>query len=160
MKESIVQKLAQIFLVELSKTVPITHWRMPVEKRVVNGVTIFNQLKGFSDILICYRGLFVSAEAKATKGKQRETQKAFQEKLENADGEYFIFRSLHELSANLKRIAETHLESEIAKKDSLLMDELIDDLCNRKQIKPYLDQSPKADVAFAPHNDKECRIPF
>jgi len=30
-RESIIQKLARVYLVELSKVLPIEHWRIPVE---------------------------------------------------------------------------------------------------------------------------------
>jgi len=75
MLESPIQKVGRLFLSMCGSHFPIQHWRIPVEGRWLGGKSIGNELKGFPDLLICYRGLFVGAEAKSTTGKLSTEQK-------------------------------------------------------------------------------------
>lgn len=53
--------------------------------------------KGSADIIACVSGCFVGFECKTGKGRQSKDQRAWQAKIVEAGGKYFIVRSLDEL---------------------------------------------------------------
>lgn len=159
-KERIIQKLARVYLNELAAHIPICHWRIFVEKRWIEGKLISNELRGFPDLLISYRGIFIGAEAKAPEGKQSEDQKIMEQRIKYSDGEYFLFHSLDELVSNLQEIARKHLVSELAETDQTRMCALLKNLESRPRIKRISDLLREADVPSDIDSAEECLPPF
>ena len=62
------------------------------------------QFKGMSDIAGCYHSLYIAIEVKTKTGKQSEDQKVFEKDIKNAQGEYWLVRSLEELIYKLNRV--------------------------------------------------------
>lgn len=63
--------------------------------------------KGISDICaISPRGLFIAVEIKREKEKQRETQIKFMQEVLQRDARYFICRSMDDIAAIIKLLAE------------------------------------------------------
>ena len=58
--------------------------------------------KGIPDRIAIKEGRILFLEMKRTGGKLSESQKLFQEKIENAGGEYYVIHSLDELIKILK----------------------------------------------------------
>ena len=56
---------------------------------------------GAPDIFILRKGIIYACEVKNEKGKQSESQKAFQEQFEKAGGVYFIARTLEDVIEKL-----------------------------------------------------------
>ena len=54
-------------------------------------------VKGLPDIIVIKDGMFIGFEVKTATGRQRETQKEAQAKIEKAGGKYFIVRSVDEV---------------------------------------------------------------
>lgn len=52
---------------------------------------------GSPDIIVVYGGRYIGIEVKDIKGKQSESQIAFQKNLEKAGGAYYVVRSVDEL---------------------------------------------------------------
>lgn len=69
-------------------------WRADLNRYTKSGTT-----DGFPDIALCVAGYFVAIEVKGKGDKQRENQKAWQEKHEQAGGVYFIFSKIDDLKA-------------------------------------------------------------
>lgn len=160
MREAIIQKLARYFLHELEKDVPIAHWRIPVEGRSFGGKNISNQLKGFADLLICYRGIFIQAEAKAPKQNQSSKQIEMEAYVRNAEGFYFVFHSLDELVLNLQEIVRRTQESYVAKRDLVCIKILKEHLQNKPQIARFLVLSQASGAASESDNAAESPVPF
>jgi hypothetical protein len=53
--------------------------------------------KGLPDIAVIKDGMYIGLEVKTKTGRQRDTQKLAQSKIEKAGGKYFIVRSLDEV---------------------------------------------------------------
>lgn len=159
-RESIIQKLARVYLVELSKVVPIEHWRIPVEGRAMGGRCIANENRGFPDILICYRGYMIGAEAKAPKGKQSENQKKMQSRFKHSQASYFVFHSLDELVSNLQEIALQIPRSDSASLDTIRILEVKDRLCSKPQIRRLYDLSQASVAEVDTGNAEESPPPF
>lgn len=54
---------------------------------------------GVPDIILIRNGCFIGLEVKSEHGRQSENQKAFQEGLEFAGGEYYIVRSVEDVKS-------------------------------------------------------------
>lgn len=52
---------------------------------------------GAPDIVMVISGRYIGVEVKDIKGRQNENQKDFQQRLENAGGEYIIVKSIDDL---------------------------------------------------------------
>lgn len=59
---------------------------------------------GSPDIIVVYRGQYIGFEIKDVKGKQSESQVAFQEALEKAGGAYYVIRSIDEFVRIMMKI--------------------------------------------------------
>jgi len=53
--------------------------------------------KGLPDLIVIKDGMFIGLEVKTKTGRQRDTQKQAQAKIEKAGGKYFIVRSANEV---------------------------------------------------------------
>lgn len=146
MLEATVQLLCRVYLKKLSEFLPIDHWRIPVEIRRVNGVVVRNELKGFPDILVCYRGIFIGVECKSEKGKLSVVQKLVQNRIVNGMGQYVVVRSLGELSEHLAEIVQTQTQSRIARSDKILLRTVLSSVENIPRIRRYLDLSKEVVV--------------
>lgn len=60
--------------------------------------------EGCPDILVCIKGRFIGIECKAENGKQSESQKDFQNKLEKAGGLYWLIKDVSELEKYVEEI--------------------------------------------------------
>lgn len=160
MKEAVIQKLARLYLKSLGRCIPIAHWRIPVEQRWMNGQLIKNELRGFPDLLICYRGIFIGAECKMEGKKQSDKQKLMEEIIVNAKGFYFVFSSLNGLVESLQEIALQNLKSLTATQDHESMLSVLKNLESKPQIRRILDLKQKADVEPESDNAKVSRPPF
>jgi hypothetical protein len=92
----------------------IEHWPIKIKGEVQsigNGRAILKKSKnsGFPDILCCFNGLFIGIEVKIYKGIQSEDQILTQNRIEKAQGLYFIVTSVKELK---QRLTEERLGSE------------------------------------------------
>ena len=159
-RESVIQKLARVYLVELTKVVPIEHWRIPIEGRTIGGRNIGNENRGFPDILISYRGHMIGAEAKAPKAKQSENQKKMEIRFNQSQASYFVFHSLDELVSNLQEIALQIPHNDSASRDTLRMVEVRDRLYNKPQIRRLYDLSRASGVASGIGSEEESPAPF
>lgn len=54
-------------------------------------------MSGLPDIIVIRDGWFIGLEVKTKKGRQSKNQKEFQEKLEEAGGEYYVVRSIEDV---------------------------------------------------------------
>ena len=132
-----------------------------MEGRRLGGKSIGNELKGFPDLLICYRGLFVGAEAKSTTGKLSTEQKYMHKRISSSDGAVFVFRSLDELIQGLQQTAERQLSHQIASQDLVCMFEQRDRLFHEnKRIQRLFFPSQSSDVASDTDNQEESLPPF
>jgi len=61
-------------------------------------------VKGLPDIIVIKNGMFIGFEVKTKTGRQRETQKEAQRKIEKAGGKYFIVRSVDEVKKILDEL--------------------------------------------------------
>ena len=159
-RESVIQKLARVYLVELSKVLPIEHWRIPVEGRAIGGRCIANDNRGFPDILICYRGHMLGAEAKAPQGKQSDNQKQMEIRFNQSQASYFVFHSLDELVSNLQEIALQIPDNDSAFQDTLCILEVKDRLQSKPQIRRLYDLSRAFAVEVDTDNEAESPPPF
>lgn len=68
------------------------------QRHTFGGKTFFKKssMPGFPDILLCANGRFVGIELKVAKGRQSPVQKECQQKIENAEGMYYLIRSFAE----------------------------------------------------------------
>jgi hypothetical protein len=65
--------------------------------------------KGTSDVLFCYRGLFVACEVKTRTGKTSPEQEEFLQRVREAGGMGIVARSIDDVEAALReRIALCH----------------------------------------------------
>lgn len=73
---------------------------------------------GRADFLVCYRGRWISIEAKSMTGKQRPEQIKDQVEVESAGGEYLLARSIRDVQETFRRIdAEIRVIQEALQKD-------------------------------------------
>ena len=80
-------------------------WRQNI--RVKGGKYPCTSKDGISDICaISPRGLFIAVEVKRKKEKQRETQIKFMQEVLQRDARYFICRSMDDIAAIIKLLAE------------------------------------------------------
>lgn len=79
----------------------IAHWRINTGATKTADRFIRYGSVGFSDIVACIRGRFVAIECKAPKGRQSESQAAFQAEVERAGGSYWLVKSSDELERML-----------------------------------------------------------
>lgn len=158
--ESAIQKVSRLFLIRLGEKIPIFHWRIPVEQRRIGAIVIKNELRGFPDILISYRGRFVGAEAKRPGYDATPNQRAMGAKIRFSHGDYFVFHSLDELAANLLEIGMKHLEPRLAGQDKIHIETTLNELQNTKQISQIFDQSPTSGAASESDSVGELPLPF
>jgi hypothetical protein len=156
LKERDFQKICQIYLAQLSKLIPIKHWRIGVEKKNYGKGTISNGLKGFPDLLVCYRGLFCGIELKALGNKVSDGQLQMETKIRNAQGHYSVCYTLDQLCACLVKIAQTHLEFDVAQRDQQSIQATQEKICNRRQIKNLLRQLQTSETEVESDNAEEC----
>lgn len=140
---------------------PIQHWRIPVEGRRINGRAIGNELKGFPDLLICYRGYFVGAEAKSTAGTLSTEQTVMHKRINDADGFAFVFRSIDELILNLQSTVGLRLSPLTASQDLVCMFEQRDRMFHEnKQIQRLFGHLQASGVASDTDSQSEFVPPF
>ena len=60
-------------------------------------------VKGLPDIIVIQNGKFIGLEVKTKTGRQRETQKKVQSKIERVGGEYYIVRSVDDVKEILDK---------------------------------------------------------
>jgi len=60
-------------------------------------------VKGLPDIIVIQNGKFIGLEVKTKTGRQRETQKNVQNKIEKVGGEYYIVRSVDDVKRILDK---------------------------------------------------------
>lgn len=103
MKESQIQRACLDLLEALRrKGWPIVGTRSNAGKvATIQGYYVALCDEGWPDITTCINGKFVGIETKALKGRQRNSQKRMQEKIEAAGGVYLIVRTLKDLREHL-----------------------------------------------------------
>ena len=156
MKESSFQKIVRKYLITLKEHwLPITHWRIPVEKRLINGVPIKNELRGFPDLLVCFRGRFVGIELKTKKNKLSKKQEENQLHVESANGYYFVARNLNDIVQGLYKISLTHESSLVASQDLQILGKCKVEIENIPQIRK-LESQPRASAAASDSGNAEA----
>ena len=113
-----------------------------------------SSLKGFPDILVLYRGQFVGVELK-TGTNLRESQKKCRDRIDKAQGRYVVVRSLSQLSAYLKEILQTLPLSSFAITDLPHIQESLDLVYSKPQIRRVLSQSQAFEFASELHSKAE-----
>lgn len=61
-------------------------------------------LNGAPDIIMVHAGRFIGWEIKSERGKQSESQKAFEMRVKEAGGFYFLVRSIEDVENCLEEI--------------------------------------------------------
>ena len=59
--------------------------------------------RGSPDVIVVYRGQYIGIECKSSEGKQSESQREFQQRLEDAGGVYLLVRSVDDLEQFFKK---------------------------------------------------------
>ena len=59
--------------------------------------------RGSPDVIVVYRGKYIGIECKSSEGKQSESQREFQQRLEDAGGVYLLVRSVDEVAQFFKK---------------------------------------------------------
>jgi hypothetical protein len=102
-QERILQRDIGNFLVHVQRCYV---FRQPMHKKTQGRL-------GCADFLICYRGRWLSVEAKTATGKQRPEQRADQIEVEAAGGTYIVARTVADVQTLLRWIdAEIAAEEE------------------------------------------------
>lgn len=116
LREETVVKLLRIYLIEVSRYLPLDHWRTGVDQKFsATGKRRPNPMKGFSDFLVVLCGLTICVEAKRSKGGTVSPgQLEFRDRMLAAGGIYIIVRSVTELRSSLQEIVSKHLAGDFA----------------------------------------------
>lgn len=102
-------------------TVGIYDQRLGIHRKLSKWV-----MPGTPDVIACYRGIFCGFEIKTRKGRQSESQKVFQERLERkANGFYFVVRTIKEVEEALTKVTSCLQSSHTPKDDSLCPHSLV-----------------------------------
>lgn len=158
--EETIQKLCRLYLMECSKHMPLHHWRIPVDKkRNAAGAVIHNELKGFSDILVIYRGMFIAIECKNATNSLSLSQHVFRDLIKVTRGEYHVVRSVEDLYAvlfgivaSLARKYPSPEQSFFAAQDQLALHTSLENLLSKKRIQRVLSQQGAFEPASALSN--------
>ena len=76
------------------------------QKSVLKGTWLPGDNKGAADIIACYKGRFIAFEIKIGKDRQSAVQAAWQKRIEDSGGKYYIVKSTNDFYEAIKRIQE------------------------------------------------------
>lgn len=89
------EKPTQKAIIDFLTLKKIFHWRQNSgAMKTKHGFYKFSSINGIPDIIAVVNGKFIGIEVKDIKGKQSQSQKDFQKKLEEAGGTYILAKDV------------------------------------------------------------------
>jgi hypothetical protein len=96
--ESMIQKAIMDYLEMISKQIPLYFFRAGSGAvQTMHGRFFKTGRPGVPDIILCWAGKFVGLEVKAESGRQSQAQKKAEQDIAQANGQYYIVRSVSDV---------------------------------------------------------------
>ena len=76
------------------------------QKSTLKGTWLPGDNKGAADVIACYKGRFVAFEIKIGKDRQSAVQAAWQKRLEQSGGKYYIVKTTEDFYAAIKKLQD------------------------------------------------------